>query len=282
VPLAAPGRQIAPISLTFVTGSETETGREDAATRTRVLRQEVVLILVLSIAASAVYAVLSFLASATADEPLRAQSTVLASSRAPGRPWIDLGYQLARIVLALGPVALAWHFLVRGGESLRSIGADVSQPGRDLLRATILAAVVGGTGLALYVAAYGAGVNLAVVPSALPDVWWRIPILVLLSVQNALLEEVLLAGFVLHRLQQLGWSPWRAVAVSALLRGSYHLYQGIGGFLGNVAMGVLFARLYQRWGRCMPLVVAHALIDIVAFVGWTFLVGRVGWLPTPQ
>jgi membrane protease YdiL (CAAX protease family) len=248
----------------------------------RLLKQEVLLVLVLSIAASAIYAALSFVAAATAEEPLRAQSTVLVSSRAPGRPWIDLGYQLARIALALGPVALAWHFLVRGGESLRGIGADLSQPGRDLFRGAALAALVGGTGLALYLAAYAAGVNLAVVPTSLPDVWWRTPVLVLLSVQNAVLEEVLLAGFVLHRLQQLGWSPWRAVAVSALLRGSYHLYQGVGGFIGNVAMGVLFARLYQRWGRCMPLIVAHALIDIVAFVGWTLLVGRVNWLPAPQ
>lgn len=248
----------------------------------RVMRQEVLLVLALSIAASAIYAVLSFIASATAEEALRSQSTVLVSSRAPGRPWIDLGYQLARIVLALAPVALAWHFLARGGESLRSIGADLSQPGKDLVRGVALAAVVGGTGLALYLAAYAAGINLTVVPTSLPDVWWRAPVLVLLSIQNALLEEVLLAGFVLHRLQQLGWSPWRAVAVSAVLRASYHLYQGIGGFIGNLAMGVLFARLYQRWGRCMPLVVAHALIDIVAFLGWTVLVGRVGWLPAPQ
>jgi membrane protease YdiL (CAAX protease family) len=248
----------------------------------RVLRQEVLLVLALSIAASAIYAVLSFIASATAEEALRSQSTVLVSSRAPGRPWIDLGYQLARIVLALAPVALAWHFLARGGESLRSIGADLSQPGKDLVRGVALAAIVGGTGLALYLAAYAAGINLTVVPTSLPDVWWRTPVLVLLSIQNALLEEVLLAGFILHRLQQLGWSPWRAVAVSAVLRASYHLYQGIGGFIGNLAMGVLFARLYQRWGRCMPLVVAHALIDIVAFLGWTVLVGRVGWLPAPQ
>lgn len=248
----------------------------------RVLRQEVLLVLALSIAASAIYAVLSFIASATAEEALRSQSTVLVSSRAPGRPWIDLGYQLARIVLALAPVALAWHFLARGGESLRSIGADLSQPGKDFVRGVALAAIVGGTGLALYLAAYAAGINLTVVPTSLPDVWWRAPVLVLLSIQNALLEEVLLAGFVLHRLQQLGWSPWRAVAVSAVLRASYHLYQGIGGFIGNLAMGVLFARLYQRWGRCMPLVVAHALIDIVAFLGWTVLVGRVGWLPAPQ
>ena len=61
-----------------------------------------------------------------------------------------------------------------------------------------------------------------------------------------------------------GWRRGR----SALLRGSYHLYQGLGGFVGNVAMGLIFARLYQRWGRTMPMIIAHSLIDTVAFVGY--------------
>ena len=104
--------------------------------------------------------------------------------------------------------------------------------------------------------------------------------LVLSAAQNAVLEEVLVAGYLLHRLRQLGWSDNRALLVSALLRGSYHLYQGFGGFAGTVAMGLLFGRLYQRWGRVTPLVVAHTLIDVVAFVGYAELAGHVSWLPT--
>jgi membrane protease YdiL (CAAX protease family) len=72
-----------------------------------------------------------------------------------------------------------------------------------------------------------------------------------------------------------------ALAASAVLRGSYHLYQGLGGFFGNMAMGVVFVLLYRRWGRVGPLVAAHSLIDIVAFVGYVLLAGRVDWLPTP-
>jgi membrane protease YdiL (CAAX protease family) len=105
-------------------------------------------------------------------------------------------------------------------------------------------------------------------------------VLVLSAAQNAILEEVLVAGYLLHRLRQLGWSDNRALLVSALLRGSYHLYQGFGGFAGNVAMGLVFGRLYQRWGRVTPLVVAHTLIDVVAFVGYAELAGHVSWLPT--
>ena len=36
---------------------------------------------------------------------------------------------------------------------------------------------------------------------------------------------------------------------STLLRGSYHLYQGLGGFVGNLVMGLVFGRVWQRQGR---------------------------------
>jgi len=46
-------------------------------------------------------------------------------------------------------------------------------------------------------------------------------------------------------------------------------------------MGLVFGWLYHRWGRVTPLVVAHTLMDTVAFVGYALLAGHVGWLPTP-
>ena len=100
--------------------------------------------------------------------------------------------------------------------------------------------------------------------------------------QNGILEEVLVAGYLLHRLRQLAWRDGPALATSAVLRGNYHLYQGLGGFTGNLVMGVLFGRLYQRWGRTTPLIIAHTLIDTVAFIGYAHLAGRVSWIPTPR
>ena len=52
---------------------------------------------------------------------------------------------------------------------------------------------------------------------------------------------------------------------SSLLRGAYHLYQGFGAGLGNIAMGLVFGYAWQRTGRLWPLVIAHGLIDTVAF-----------------
>jgi membrane protease YdiL (CAAX protease family) len=68
------------------------------------------------------------------------------------------------------------------------------------------------------------------------------------------------------------------VVGSALLRGSYHLYQGFGGFLGNAVMGVIFALFFLRFRRLAPLIIAHATIDTVSFVGYAVLHGHVSWL----
>jgi membrane protease YdiL (CAAX protease family) len=115
------------------------------------------------------------------------------------------------------------------------------------------------------------GVTVQVQAEALNAAWWTLPVLVLAAGQNALLEEVVAVGYLTERLRELRWSPAGIVAASALLRGSYHLYQGFGPFVGNVVMGVVFAEYYRRRHRVMPLVVAHALLDVVAFVGYALI-----------
>ncbi len=114
--------------------------------------------------------------------------------------------------------------------------------------------------------------------SGLADNWWTVPVLVLAAFQNAALEEVIMIGFLLTRLRQLSWPVVATILTSALIRGSYHLYQGFGGFLGNAIMGVIFALIYLRWKRVAPLIVAHTLLDIAAFVGYSVVAPRVTWL----
>ncbi|NIK58843.1 CPBP family intramembrane glutamic endopeptidase [Kribbella shirazensis] len=246
----------------------------------RVLTREVWLVLALSLGASAVAAIISLTGVLTSGKAISGQTAVIVGSRAPGRPWLDLAWQVFAVVTALVPVALVGHFLARGRESFRTIGFDLRDRIRDLGRGTAVAAAVGGAGLLFYIGAHATGANLTVDPSQLPGNWWRIPILIAVSAQNAVLEEVIVLGYLNHRLDQLGWSVGRATATSALLRGSYHLYQGLGGFAGNVVMGVIFSYLYRRWGRVMPLVVAHTLIDTAALIGATYLLGHVSWLPS--
>jgi len=256
--------------------------QEEATSRTltpRQIRWEIFVVFAVSLGASGLYAFVSLIGSLTAPKALGQQQAVLNGSLAPGRPLLDLFLQLTNLVIGFAPVALVFYLLYRSGEGPSDLGLDTSQPGRDLLRGVILAAVIGGSGLALYLAAYKLGFALNVVAESLPAVWWRIPVLVLSAAHNGILEEIVVLGYLLNRLDQLGMRPSRAIALSAVLRGSYHLYQGFGGFIGNAIMGVIFGILYKRWGRVTPMIIAHTLIDTGAFVGYATLHGHVSWLP---
>ncbi len=247
----------------------------------RTLLTETVLVLGVSLGASVIWSVLSILRKVTAGSPLSAQTTSMNTSVTPDRPWLDLAHQLAGIAIALVPVVLALHLLGRERGPVAPhtrMGFDLRRPGRDLLGGTVLAAVIGLPGLALYLAARELGVNTTVAPANLVDVWWAVPVLVLAAAQNAVLEEVIMVGYLFRRWAQAGWGTWTIIVTSALIRGGYHLYQGFGAFVGNVAMGLLLGWVYTRTRRVMPLVVAHTLLDVVAFVGYAVLADRVGWL----
>ncbi|MGH3186343.1 MAG: CPBP family intramembrane glutamic endopeptidase [Streptosporangiaceae bacterium] len=279
-PMTDPQVTDPPVTGPPVTGSQA--GKARLAGRAAVLqRWEIVAVLAVSLGASGVYALVDFIGSLTAKQSLGSQAVVLNGTPAPGRPLLALFLQLTSITLGLAPVLLALYLLARAGEGPATIGLDARQPGRDLAKGAVLAAVIGGSGLVLYLFAYHIGVELNVVAESEPDVWWRIPVLILSAAQNATLEEVIVVGYLMSRLEKLGAGPARAIAISAVIRGSYHLYQGAGGFIGNATMGVIFAYLYRRWGRVTPLIIAHTLIDSVAFVGYALLAGHVSWLPAP-
>ena len=138
--------------------------------------------------------------------------------------------------------------------------------------------LIGLPGLAFYLLARILGLNASVEPAELYDTWWRIPVLLLVAFANGWAEEVIVVGFLFTRLRQLKVSPVAAVILTSLLRGLYHLYQGFGAGLGNLAMGLVFGYVYVRTGRLWPLIVAHALIDAVAFVGYALAAGHLNWL----
>ena len=233
----------------------------------RGLRAEVVIVLLLSLGQSAVYAVVSIVAKLTAGPPLSEQAAVLNRSQSP-RIYLDLTYQLLGIFFALVPVLLALYLL---GRDRPLLGIWPARPRFDLGWGTALAAAIGLPGLLLVYAAAQLGLNAQIVPAALNPVWWAVPVLILAAIQNAVLEEVIVVGYLVNRLRVMEVRLVLIVACSAVLRGSYHLYQGFGAFVGNAVMGVVFSLFYLRKGRVMPLIVAHTLLDVAAFVGYTLL-----------
>lgn len=191
---------------------------------------------------------------------------------------INLGLNLVSVGQLVAWGGLALYLLWRTGIGPTAIGLGRLRRRTDVPGGLALAALIGIPGLLLYLVARHLGLNAEVQPSGLHNSWWRIPVLILSAFANGFAEEVVVVGYLITRLRQLGLSQSRAVLASSLLRGAYHLYQGIGAGLGNVAMGLVFGYAWCRTGRLWPLVIAHGIIDTVAFVGYVVLSGHVDWL----
>lgn len=229
----------------------------------KMLAEEILVVLSLSLLASAVFALIDLLSAPV-------------SRRVAVRLFADvqLARQLASIVLDLAPVALVLHLARRTGEGLRPFGLATNTLGRDAAWGLLAGLGVAIAGLGVYLAGLALDVNRFVVPVPPLGHWWTVPILVLGAMQNALLEEVVAVGYLIRRLEQTGWSALAAVATSAVLRGSYHLYQGWSAFVGNLALGLAFGYAFQRWRRTWPLVTAHFAVDVLAGVAYIGLRGR--------
>src|SRR5438093_11681901 len=108
----------------------------------RVLREEVLVVLSLSLLASAVYAVINLLSAPVHGV---AGSTY---------PQVQLVTQLADIFFfGLAPVWLVWHLVKRSGEGLGGIGLATDRPAFDVGTGVGLAAIVGAAGIGVYLAA---------------------------------------------------------------------------------------------------------------------------------
>ncbi|MGP5072036.1 CPBP family intramembrane glutamic endopeptidase [Arthrobacter rhombi] len=243
--------------------------------RTKSLWPEILIVMGLSLGQSAIYAIVSLIDKLSRG-PLGSQTTTLNNSLS-NRQYFDLTYQLMDIMFALVPVALVFYlFHLAGSNGFRRLGFDLRRPGKDSWQGVGLFVLMGVGTLGVYALGRALGVTTAIVPEALEPYWWTIPVLLLSAIRHGILEETIMIGYLFDRLRKLGWGIWPIILTSAVVRGSYHLYQGFGPFLGNAIMGVVFGWIYTRTGRVMPLVIAHALLDIAGFVGYSLIGSAIG------
>lgn len=240
---------------------------------------EVFLVLGVSLGASGLYALLNLIRAQLTIRGGIGNATATLNQSAATQQWLDLLFQLANVVTGVMPALLALLLLWRDpGRPGFGIGMTLDRFGRSLAQGAGFAALIGIPGLVLVWGAHALGVNATIVASGLPDVWWRIPVSLLAAFQNGFNEEVIVVGFLLTRFAQMGWRSSTSVVAAAAIRGSYHLYQGLGGFFGNFVMGLVFGWWFQRTKRVVPLVMAHTILDAVSFIGYVYLADRVSWL----
>jgi membrane protease YdiL (CAAX protease family) len=83
-----------------------------------------------------------------------------------------------------------------------------------------------------------------------------------ISATAALTEETIVNGYLLTRLDRLGWTPRSALVTSVALRTSYHVYYGLAVLL-TIPVGYFLSRSFQKHGRLNRPIVAHFLYDAV-------------------
>ncbi|WP_297007247.1 CPBP family intramembrane glutamic endopeptidase [uncultured Corynebacterium sp.] len=236
----------------------------------RALRWEITLVLAVTFGTSGVRAALRLLESATTPTKLNEQTTTLNAQKST-LAWLDPLFQLisSGVLVAWGGLAV---FLLIRHVPLRLAGVTPPHPSRrDVLPGIGLAALIGLPGLVFYVAAVKLNLSKQVMASGLDSSVGDVLLLVVNAWANGFAEEIIVVAWLVSRLRQLQ-VPWGWVFVaSSVLRSSYHLYQGYSAGLGNIVMGLVFVFFFWRTGKVWPLVIAHGLIDTVAFVGYQLL-----------
>ena len=232
----------------------------------RTLTEEVLLVLSLSLLPSAIDAVLSYF-----QAPVNRGVAVTLYPSFPSFPFLR---EFLAILFSIPPAWLVVHLARRSGEGLGPFGLGLGTLRQDVAWGAAAAAAVAAVGLGVYLAAIALNVNRFVVPVPPLGHWWTIPILVLGALQTALLEEIVVLAYLVRRLEQLGLRTIAAVVASAVLRGSYHLYQGWGGFTGNLVLGLAFGYAYARWRRTWPLITAHFIVDTLAGLAYIMFRGH--------
>jgi hypothetical protein len=166
-------------------------------------------------------------------------------------------------VLAVVPIAL--FLLWRTGQGRHELGLGLPSFRRDVL-----------PGLGIGAAAFGIEIALLIPFSSLITSHSKLVNTVsvghfpkyyliegiFMAAVTAITEEVLVNGYLITRLYQLGWSPRASLLLSLALRTSYHVYYGFG-FLLTIPFGYLVTRSFQKHAKLNRPIVAHFLYDAI-------------------
>jgi uncharacterized protein len=174
-------------------------------------------------------------------------------------------HYLFMIVHEVGSLLLLWYVLSRSGRTFSSLGLRISF--RGFLSGLGL---VAGAFVVYFFAWYLVqfvhklffGAYLAVhSPSfSFPRASWALVVPMLLL--NPLFEELIVRGYLMTELRERTGSTFLAVAASALVQASYHLYQGLPAATCLLAGFLVLSTYYARTKNLFPPVIAHLAADL--------------------
>ncbi len=177
-----------------------------------------------------------------------------------GEPGLSLTLSVGIVLSEFAAAGLVIFLLIRDGEGVESIGLAGHRFRKDLalvLPVWVLVQVIPQTvGSALVT-----GLHIpryAVVGPALPVAFVAVGILK--SLQAAVVEEIVVLGYLVRRLEQRGWSSMAVVVVAVLVRVSYHLYYGPG-VLPIVLWATASVLVYRWLRRLLPFIICHFVWD---------------------
>jgi membrane protease YdiL (CAAX protease family) len=180
-----------------------------------------------------------------------------------GQPVTNMLLGILAYLPVMAAVPLALLLLARTGQTPSALGLGLPSFGNDVL-----------PGLGLALAAFGAEIVVLIPLAPLiahhPGLISKVPVGhvpayyviwgLAISAITAVTEEVMMNGYFLTRLEQLGWSPGRALALSLALRTSYHIYYGLA-FVLTIPFGYFVTKSFQKHGRLNRPIAAHFLFD---------------------
>lgn len=203
-----------------------------------------------------------------------------AGSRIPilfaGHKGIGFPFVLVEVLLPLAAGALVLYLLsVPGGDGgPAAIGLDRKQIRADLALLLPVFAFcelipIAGGGLVLH----ALGVRSPTPATGGLPAYYGIAY-VAMAVVAGIVEEIVVLGYLVRRLEQLGLRPLWVVVLAVAVRGSYHLYYGWG-VLPILAWATVSVLLYRRFRRLAPFVIVHALWDSGLFLSGRFLFAEI-------
>jgi len=219
----------------------------------------------------------------TVPGTLRALLAPAAMAHSPTPPISEMALW-GKILLELILLGILTPFLQVRGWTFSRLGIRPSLPGCLQGGGLALAAYGLSIGLALFVGGIWPDVGRALAETRIVDGGLTWTAIGLVSIINPLYEEIFVCGYVISVLvdrraaavvasatvegeADVSSLPVQvaslatAVNISAAIRLSYHLYQGVAGVLTVVPVGLLFGFWFARTRQLWPLIVAHALLD---------------------